>query len=430
LLVAVVHVAVASARPAERETRGLCPFPPPRAAAAAEPVHDGAWSYFGDPRVIAHGDVIFAGCVSTRGEIVVHQYDRRNDRAIHIQVGRNPEVDDHDNPSVEFWDNRLWAFYSPHSGHTLPLTRRSAMHYRASLLPYDISGGFGPEHEVRTNTRGGLGFTYPNPVAVGNKLWLFWRGGDWNPTVSYTRDGIDWVKARTLVVGRRGQRPYAKYVAGPDGSIHMFMSDGLPATTRTSLYYMRYQAGRFYRADGSQIGTMLELPLPVSQLDPVYRFSAAVGRAWPHDIALDAGSPIVLYTGRIHGPNGDDTFYYGRWTGSEWSQHAIVPAGRKTPTFKSGGATFDHAKPSRLVLSRRIGRWFQVELWRTPDAGQTWLVPIPVTAEQNGNSFRPVIPRSFYDPSAIVVYYVYGNATSFRSFQTRIDMTQLAPGIE
>lgn len=424
----LVHVLAASAafaalpETAHGAPQALCPVPSPRAVAATH-LDDGAWSYFGDPRALAHGDRVFIGCVSRSGEVVIHQVDRKTGRTVKVIVHRNPEVDDHDNPSLVFWRGHMWAFYSPHSGRYYPLNRKSEMHYRASRRLYNIKAGLGPEHHVRTNTPGGLGYTYPNPVAGKDKLWLFWRGGNWYPTFSYTKDGFRWVKARTLVVSHRDQRPYAKYVGGRDESIHMVMSDAHPMSHRTSLYYVRYKAGRFYRANGRRIGTMRDLPLRIGQIDRVYGFTAARGRGWPHDIALDAaGRPLILYTGRIGGPKGADTFYLARWSGRSWRHHRIVAAGKGAPTFTSGGGAFDHADPSRLVLSRRIGKWFQIELWRTADHGLSWLEPVQITDDDDGHSFRPVIPRGFVDPAGLFVAYVHGTAKSFRSYETDIEI--------
>jgi hypothetical protein len=303
-----------------------------------------------------------------------------------------------------------------------PLDRNSEMHYRVSREPWDLHAGFGPERHVRTNTPGGLGYTYPNPIPTRDKLWLFWRGGNWCPTFSYTRDGLHWVKARTLVRGPHGQRPYAKYVGGPDGSIHVVLSEAHPRSYRTSLYYVRYRGGRFYRADGRLIARMRDLPLRIGQLDRIYHYRPGVGRAWPHDVAIGpGGKPRVVYTGRAGGPTGHDTFYLAHWDGAAWVRSRIVSAGHGAPTFTSGGITFDHARPSRIVLSRTIGDWNQVEIWRTPDGGRTWMAPIPVTSGSGAHNFRPAIPRGLTGPR-LVILYVHGTATSFRSFQTVIRM--------
>jgi hypothetical protein len=401
---------------------GAAAAAPPDAVPKAQDVHAGAWSYFGDPRSIAHGTRVFTGCVSTTRGIIAHQYDLVTGEAFHFRLHRNNELDDHDNPSLMFWRHRVYAFYSPHSGHVYPLDRRSAMHYRRSRAQYDLRRGFGVERHVPTNTPGGLGYTYPNPVTTPGKLWLFWRGGNWYPTFSYTRDGLHWVKARTLVRGPHGQRPYAKYVGGPDGSIHIVLSEAHPQSYRTSLYYVRYKAGRFHRADGSVVARMRDLPLRIGRLDRVYRFRPATGRAWPHDLAIGPGRrPRIAYTQRVGGPGGVDTFYLARWDGNAWRRYAIVSAGQGAPTFHSGGITFDHTHPSRVVLSRTIGRWNEIELWRTPDGGGTWRTPIPITRNSDAHNFRPIIPRYLTGPQ-LVVTYVHGTASSFRNFQTIIRM--------
>ena len=111
------------------------------------------------------------------------------------------------------------------------------MYYMVSLNPYSING-FGKVHTVDTNVPGGLGYTYPNPVWVKDRLWLFWRGGAWNPTFSYTDDGLHWVPARELVYFGHAQRPYTKYV-GDGKSIHGIFTDGHPENWKNSLHYMR-----------------------------------------------------------------------------------------------------------------------------------------------------------------------------------------------
>ncbi len=54
------------------------------------------------------------------------------------------------------------------------------MYYRRTAAPEDVTA-WEPERRVPTNTPGSFGYTYPNPVqlsAEGNRIWLFWRGGN------------------------------------------------------------------------------------------------------------------------------------------------------------------------------------------------------------------------------------------------------------
>jgi len=383
-----------------------------------------AWSYFGDPRSLLLGGHLVTGCVSTRRWILVADRDLASGRQLVARLRRHDELDDHDNPALAVWRGRLWAFYSPHSGHIWPRNRKTAMRYRATRRGLDVRSGFGVERRVATNTPGGLGYTYPNPVPAGRRLWLFWRGGDWQPTFASTRDGVRWTPARTLARGPRGHRPYAKYVGGPDGSVHVVVSDAHADEGFNSLYYARIHRGRLLAADGRVLGRLRDAPLPLRRLDRLYRFRRATGSAWPHDVAIGRdGRPVVVYTRRR---GRTDFFAYARWTGARWRSRELVSAGERYRTFTSGGAALDHADPRRLVLSRRIGAFFEVELWRTPDGGRAWQAPIAVTRSSDAHSFRPVIARGAAgDP--LTVQYVHGIPRSFRDFDTTVRLAVAAP---
>src|SRR5262245_47090241 len=77
---------------------------------------DGAWSYFGDPRSIAHGDDVFTGWISTTGDVWVSQRNLGTGRLTRHLLYRRLGVDDHNNPSLVWWHGRLVAFFSEHSG--------------------------------------------------------------------------------------------------------------------------------------------------------------------------------------------------------------------------------------------------------------------------------------------------------------------------
>jgi hypothetical protein len=377
----------------------------------------GAWSYFGDPRAISHDGHTFTGWISTTGNVWVARYTkggRLSKRVIFKGLGR----DDHNNPSLVFRrDGHIMVFFSPHSGHYLPPPGiPSVMRYMVSLHPYSIEG-FGRVRTVPTNVPGGLGYTYPNPIQLKDKLWLFWRGGAWNPTFSYTEDGYKWVPARELAYFGHGQRPYAKYVGDGNRRIHAIFSDGHAQSWKNSLHYVRYEAQGLYAMSGRRIATLRSVPVHMSKLDHVYNYSDQGGRAWPHDIALTAeGRPRIVYT-RLRA--GADTFYYAYHNGSKWISRKIVEAGPGRDHFSSGGATLDHEDPRIVYLSRTIGNWNQVEQWFTPDEGRTWTTR-RLTADPSGFSIRPVTPRRLRGANRIL--YVWGDerTVSFTDYTTRI----------
>jgi hypothetical protein len=377
----------------------------------------GAWSYFGDPRAISHDGHTFTGWISTAGNVWVARYTRGgrlSKRVIYKGLGR----DDHNNPSLIFRpDGHLIVFFAPHSGHHLPPPgiRPSRMRYRVSLHRYSIEQ-WGRVRTVPTNVPGGLGYTYPNPIQLRDKLWLFWRGGGWNPTFSYTEDGHEWVKARELVYSGGGARPYAKYVGDGKTRIHAIFSDGNATSTPSGLHYLRYEERGLFGM-GRKLGTLRDVPLPISKLDHIYRYSSQGGSAWPHDIALTSeGRPRIVYT-RLRA--GQDTFYYAYHNGQKWVSRKIIEAGRGREHFSSGGATLDHEDPRFVYLSRTIGTWSQVEQWFTPDEGRTWSTR-QLTFNPSGFSARPVTPRGLRDANRVLFYTGDERTTGWRKYVTRI----------
>ena len=226
----------------------------------------GAWSYFGDPRAISHDGHTFTGWISTTGNVWVAHL-RPNGSFTKKVIYKGLGVDDHNNPSLVFRpDGRIAVFFSPHSGRVLPppSLRPSRMRYRISKHPFSIDG-FSPVRLVKTNAPGGLGYTYPNPMQQRGKLWLFWRGGGWNPTFSYTRNGKDWVPARELLVSHTEERPYAKYVGDGKTNIHGIFTEGHANHFHNSLYYLRYENNDFFGLSGHKIGQPAQRPVPDRQ---------------------------------------------------------------------------------------------------------------------------------------------------------------------
>lgn len=377
----------------------------------------GAWSYFGDPRAISRDGHTFTGWISTTGNVWVARYTRGgklSKRLIFRGLGR----DDHNNPSLVFRrDGHLMVFFSPHSGHHLPPPGiPSVMRYMVALNRHSIDG-FGRVRTVPTNVPGGLGYTYPNPIQLRDKLWLFWRGGGWNPTFSYTEDGHEWVPARELVFSGGGARPYAKYVGDGDRRIHAIFSNGNAHSTPSGLHYLRYEGNELFAVGGRRLGSLRDVPLHISKLDHIYRHTPQGGSAWPMDIALTSeGRPRVVYT-RLRA--GQDTFYYAYHNGERWISRKMIEAGRGREHFGSGGASLDHEDPRFVYLSRTIGTWSQVEQWFTPDEGRSW-TRRQLTSRPDGFCARPVTPRGLRDANRVLYWTGDERTTGWTKFVTRI----------
>lgn len=381
-----------------------------------------SWSFFGDPRTLTHGDTSFTGCVSNGGVAYVVRTNLRTGAQRRFKLYRFSWVDDHNNPSVVLWHARVCAFFSPHSGHELPKDRHMFMAYRCSTHRYGLHGGFGRAHYVPLGKGCGLGYTYPNLVRSGRRLYVFMRGPCWEPYYTSTTDLRHWSSPRTLVLGAYSaihkQRPYAKYAAGPAGSIDMTFSDGHPQSFTTSLRYMRMKGGRFYKANGRLIGTVRDLPFHAVQLDTPYRYTAAPGggKAWPMDVATDkAGDPVIVYTRLRYG----DTYWYARWDGEKWLNTAITGAGSSYGEYHNAGASLNHDDPSWVVLGKNTSGLPAVELWHTPDGGTTWQ-STPVSTESHAANYRPIFVRGFHAPGKLAIEYVSGLAPTFLSYHTHV----------
>ncbi|MEZ0293707.1 MAG: BNR-4 repeat-containing protein [Solirubrobacteraceae bacterium] len=392
-----------------------------------------SWSYFGDPRSVAFGSHVVTGCIGIDGRSLVEDYDTDTGERRLDRVFPTLERDDHNNPSVIVFKGRLYAFSAPHSGYVFPAARDSEVRYRSR--PAD-GGNWGPIASVPLGEGCGLGYTYPNLVEAGSRLYLFVRGPCWEPYFTWTEDGRDWAPPQTLVTsppGRFGElqkrvRPYAKYAEGPGESVVAALSDGHPASYHTSLYYVRIEGDALYGGDGRRLGTFADLPLRFSDLDRVDPYTPGRGRSWPMDVAVGAdGAPVIVYT-TLKGR--EDTFRYARYEDGRWRSHRISGAGRTLFSYHNSGASLDHADPDRLVLSRSVGAHNEVEVFRTPDRGRTWRVT-EVTSSSKGFNIRPVIPRGYRsDDGHTMTLFVSGEARDYRDFDTSVEMrtVPLPPG--
>ena len=394
----------------------------PAAPAAAQSVREreltssGAWSWFGDPRSVyfdgAHRRT-YTGWVSTSGSVQVGSYDHDTGLRTITTLKARLQVDDHVNPSILVRpDGRLLVFWSTHAGDN--------MWYRRSARPEDITA-WEPERVFPTNTPGTHGYTYPNPVqlsAEGNRIYLFWRGGNFNPSFSTSSNGTSWSAARTLILNS-GERPYIKYAGNGRDTIAMAFTQAHPRSGRTNIHYVAYRAGSLRRADGSVIASMANLPITPAQAELVYSWRTN-GKAWVHDVALDdAGNPVIVYA--TFPTDTDHRYRYARWNGSGWTDRELVRAGRsmsvdpREPNY-SGGITLDHEDPSTVYLSRQVAGVFETEVWTTPDEGATWSSRALTSGSARG-SYRPISPRGQTDASHDVVW-MHGDYPHFTSYRT------------
>jgi unsaturated rhamnogalacturonyl hydrolase len=386
----------------------------------AQFIGDGGWSWFQDPRAVFHQGArrrTYVGWVDQARNIRVASYDHDTREQVIVTLASDFSSDDHDVPAIEIEpDGRIMAFWSGHGG--------PEMFYRRTARPEDLTV-WEPLLTVPVNTAGASGYTYPNPIrlpAERNKLWLFWRGGNFNPTFSTTIDRVDWAPARNLVLVP-GQRPYVKYISNGSDSIHFAFTEAHPRSLTTSIYYGVYRAGAVWRADGSRIAALAQLPMTPSQSDKVWDGPARGAKAWTWDIALDAQQrPVITFAS--FPTDADHRYHYARWNGARWVVSQVTAAGGSMnldpaePNY-SGGITLDKASPDRVYVSRRIGGVFELDQRVTADGGETWTAR-PITTGSTTGHYRPVPTRRRAAGSDLDVFWMHGTYPSYVSFRTAL----------
>jgi hypothetical protein len=390
----------------------------PAAQAQQTPLGGGAWSWFGDPRAVHHDGKTFVGWVDLEGDIKVMSYDHSTAERVTAVLQARLNQDDHANPSIHVLETgQLMVFYSRHVG--------PAMHYRVSENPGDVSS-WKPPQTVPTNVAGNRGYTYPNPVqlAAENRTYLFWRGGNYNPTYSTQDDGSTaWSPARNLI-HMPGERPYVKYASSGGDTIHVAYTNAHPNEYGdVNIYYARVRAGRIERANGALIKSLADAPITPGQGDTVF---PGADQAWVHDVAADStGRPVIVFASF---PSEDEhRYHYARWTGTAWQvENIVLDAGgsfreeRRPLDYYSGGLTLDHEDPSRVYLSRQdtAGQWL-VEVWTRsgPNDWDSGGLSLPST-EPN---VRPVSPRGMlaFDDDVNVIW-MSGSYPNYEEYDTSI----------
>jgi hypothetical protein len=381
-------------------------------------VEDGAWCWFADPRAIRDGDVTYIGTVTSVGDIEVATFDHKTGKTAIATLHKRLNQDDHANPGMLLRDDgRLMVFYSAHS--------RSPMYFRVSKNPHDASE-WGPVQKITTNIGGRHGHTYANPAQLAGekgRIYLFWRGGNWQPCLSWSDDaGKTWAKARWFIRAPRRTPPYVKMENDGESRIHLAYTDGHPRhMAANNIYYACYRDGAFYRADGSKIAAMAELPFKTSDGDLVYDAAKHKARGWIWDIALDDGKPVIVFAAMP--TDRDHRYRYARWDGTGWRHHEITKAGPFIASSReqhySGGVYLDHTDPSVVYLSRQVDGHWDVERWKTADGGKTWASTKLAVGRKGVKNIRPITPRNAR-PGDLTALWMQGRYDYWTRYKTAI----------
>ncbi len=384
----------------------------------------GAWCWFSDPRSIhlpGPQPTTVTSWIDAEGRIVVGAYDHSSKRLQTATVRTNFVVNDHNNPSLlRHADGRVSVFWSGHNG--------AAIFTRTTTRPGDITS-FGSTRSITSFVPDDAVVTYTNPVMLpgeAGRIYLFFRSGyDHQGFVTSDDDGLTWSPGRALL-SNGTHRPYVKY-AGNRAAIAVAYSDGHPDELKSSVYYARYEAGELHSADGRVLGQLGGGAdgLPTGQGDLLWDAAATGISGWVHDVALTpAGDPVVVFA-TIRSPQ-DHRYHYARWNGAAWQVQELATAGGsiatggREPSY-SAGITLDHDDPSTVYLARPSvdPAIAEIERWRTPDAGASWLAESVTTASTLTN-IRPVRPRGLPAGIDMQAVWMQGSYPHFTTFRTSL----------
>lgn len=390
-------------------------------------VENAAWTWFNDERAVVVDGRLLVGYVDTAGYsgVAVHSLER--DGVSRMRLGSFREPDDHNNPAfLRLGASRVLAAYAPHD-------TRPYWYWRHGQLVGD-SMAWSPERrtdELPANA------TYANLFqlrAEGGRIYNFFRGMNFNPTLMTSDDGGErWSAPRHfIVVGRGRTRPYAKYASDGLRRIDVVYTQAHPRQAETDVYHVYYEGGHLHRSDGTRIQPLPDAqvgPMPVEAGTKVYDADTA-GRAWVWDLEYGAdGAPVAVYVAARDSTAGLDLRYrYARWDAldGEWRDREIAYAGTRLyegENHYAGGITLDPRDPGTVYTSSDVDpvtgdttAYYRIYRGRTADGGATWTWET-LTPAATADNIRPFVVR---DDARRVVLWLRGRYTSYTDYETDI----------
>lgn len=325
-------------------------------------MHNSGWCWFQDPRAIINNRKLVIGGVAGngQGEAAIGVYDLSKSEILgRTIIANNFDHDDHNSPAFYARpDGKLLTVYAKHS-------TESKHYYRISNTENYLNWG----HEFIKNYSDPVTYMNLYYLKDNNTLYNFYRGIEWNPTVTTSKDqGVTWSKEVHLIRSEvKGyQRPYTRYTSNGKDTVAISFTDAHPRQFGNSLYYAEFRHGNFYKADGTFIKNLAkEGPLKPSEADKVFKGSgdgfradnlSAKNSAWTSSVVLDKqGNPHIAYS--LYLSNQDHRYRLASWNGNHWVDREIAYAGTRLYDLESsytGLVTLDPADPTHIVLSSDV----------------------------------------------------------------------------
>jgi hypothetical protein len=384
---------------------------------------DGTWCWFSDPRAIYYNEnLIITGWVKKDGSVEVASLDLNSGEKKFNTIYPQLEIDDHDNPAFTVLpDGTVFTMFAWHS------TKKGVI-YNQTSNGSDVQS-FGENVIYLPNTVELLEkfpretYTYANPYVLkeeNNKLFVFGRWIGFKPNMIISADnGKTWNEQYVIISSEpfdSNNRPYVKYYSDGKSKIHMVFTDGHPEVEpQNSVYYCYYEYGSFWRANGTKICSLEQLPFSPQDASLVYKPSEISGRAWIADIVVINDVPYILYS--RHPEKTDHRYHYAHFNVEEnnWEDYEICKAGKWFPqtqpekeereSYYMGNMTLHPENPNVVYLSREVNCIFEIEKHETADGGSTWAIT-SITKNSDYDNVRPYVPRYLPENAKTVVLWM------------------------
>ncbi len=389
---------------------------------------NGVWTWFTTPVSHYYNGATYFAPVDSSGNSEIHRYDHATQTTTSFTLSASPDVDDHNNGSIEILDDgKIIAYWTTHYD--------SAVRYRVSTNANDISA-FGTTQSL-TPPAGNV--TYPVPTRLsgaGGKRWLFYRNNNGTTQDLSFRSSSDFsagsgsASSHVALCTTSGVTPYWRIGSNGVDRIDVILVNNHPVQGDNEIYHF-YAAPNgsnnleYFKSDGTQITASLPFDIATSCTQAV---TGEVRRKWLWDVVRRPNGEVWMLWTRFMDFNATDHRLMfskcnssGVWqTPVEIVQQgeSLDPGGER---YYSPGACFDSVDPTTIYLSAPVSGVNQIQRWTTSDSGSTWTQQQVYTSggtAANPQRARPFSPKNHN--GEVPVLWWSGTYDTYLDYNTNI----------
>lgn len=400
--------------------------PPPPEVFTLTSAPEGGGSRWAVPQAIyANGKTFAAYVRGTDGREQIVERTESTGAVIINALHGNFDRDDHSNPAIirRDSDGRIVVFYSKHN--TVPIN------VRVSTNP-DSTAAW--QAQVNLDSQlGGTRYTYPQVhqllAETGDPFHLFYRdeptaGTDsrWCHSTCPPASVTSGWAPQSILYRVSGKRSYMSSWSDGQDKIHFVVTNGGSTVVDdgfTALGHFYYQAGSYYKSDGTAMGS------PPFNFTHVTEIMSGSRNLFPAHVYIDdSGHPVVA---AFH----EDTssvwhYWYMRWNGSSWLTTEVATGDTGHPyssaTSRSPyGCCLDDGDVDVMYAIIEVDNVPEVWRYETADGGATFSSEF-ITQDSSSAVQREPFPVRNRDTGLKVVWQ-YGTFSIYTAYSVGIKGT-------